>query len=676
MTRLSRTVKSGVQHRNASFLPSSYNEEARTIEVVFATERAIREWSWAANRYINQILEISEAAVDFSRLHSGAPVLDSHRTWGLSSIIGVVEEAWIEGKEARAKIRFSKRPEIASLIDDITSGIIRNVSVGFAVRELKLVSEEKGETPTYRAVKWEPMEISFVPVGADKGAGTRADNNNSQQFTTTINTTTMDVEEVQTPNSSEASQGTQPATGRSASQGSSAPTPESEAPAAAPAPTAPAAPPSESTRSAAEAAIAAERQRVSDIQTICRRANMDEEFTATLISEGTSVSEARAQILEAMVSRSNPAPRTSSARVTGEDEAQQIRSAIIDGISERANPGTVEGFAQNERARRYANMRLIDIARDRLRARGESFDLLSESETVRRAWSTTDYPDLLTGTFDRTLHRVITGMADEWRWTARQTSASDFRQKTGLTVDGNVTFEEIPESGEYRSAPILANEKMNIQLKKYGRKYSISDIAIINDDLDVFSRLPQMIAVGAEQFQSNQVWALITGNALAPDGKALFHADHSNLAASTGAVISETTLSAGRTAMRRQLSPSGQRLGVRPKFLLVPPELETAAEKMISSILATKTGDVNVFANKLEVRVSDQLTDTKAWYLVADPAMTMIDGLVYAYLSGQEGLRTASRINWDTDALEVKASMAFACAVWGYAGWYKNPGGA
>jgi hypothetical protein len=126
--------------------------------------------------------------------------------------------------------------------------------------------------------------------------------------------------------------------------------------------------------------------------------------------------------------------------------------------------------------------------------------------------------------------------------------------------------------------------------------------------------------------------------------------------------------------MRRQKSPAGLKLGIRPHYLLVPPELQTTAEKLVTSVLATTTGDVNVFANQLKVMVSDQLEDPKAWYLLADPSAISADGIVYAYLNSQPGLRTESRVNWDTDALEVKGSMAFATAVWGWEGWYKNKG--
>ena len=67
------------------------------------------------------------------------------------------------------------------------------------------------------------------------------------------------------------------------------------------------------------------------------------------------------------------------------------------------------------------------------------------------------------------------------------------------------------------------------------------------------------------------------------DTKALFHVDHGNKAA-TGAVISDTTLSAARLALRTQKGLDGRIIRVTPKNLLVPPALETVAEKWLATI--------------------------------------------------------------------------------------------
>ena len=42
---------------------------------------------------------------------SGAPVLDTHSSYALGDVVGVVERAWIEGGQGMATLRFSDREE-------------------------------------------------------------------------------------------------------------------------------------------------------------------------------------------------------------------------------------------------------------------------------------------------------------------------------------------------------------------------------------------------------------------------------------------------------------------------------------------------------------------------------------------------------------------------------------
>jgi hypothetical protein len=150
----------------------------------------------------------------------------------------------------------------------------------------------------------------------------------------------------------------------------------------------------------------------------------------------------------------------------------------------------------------------------------------------------------------------------------------------------------------------------------------------------------------------------------------VFSAQHHNLAGA-GAVISETTLSAGRLAMRSQTDPSGMLIAATPKYLLVPSALETLAEKTVTSIQATQTSNVNPFAF-LNVIVEPRLSDAKKWWLVADPAT--IDGLSYAYLAGEEGPQTFSEVGFDTDGIKYKIREDFGCGWDEPRGFYCNPG--
>lgn len=648
---MSRTkAKITVQRTRAAIDQNSFNQEDNTIEVVFATATPVRRFDWVSGTHFNEVLEISETAIDFARLKSGAAVLDTHNSYSLENVIGVVVDAWVSGSEARAKVRLSEEDADAVTVNKIKKGIIRNMSVGYDVFEYnKSETPETNDTPIWTATRWQPLELSFVPVPADHNSGVRSEGKQELKTVKIVNPIKM---------SKTKKRNQQPAK-RNQPKAVNSPAQESKR---------------VDVKEVRRKAVEQERKRVSEITNACRKAGLPTQFAESLIKKNSDLNQARAAIIKEVAKRANRAPRGGDIRVTGTDESVQTRNAIVAGIIERANPGSMKDFAKSEKVRQYRNMRLLDLAKDRLRAKGERYNLMSEQEIVKRAMATTDFPDLLSNAFDRSLRRFYDAVVDDWSFVARQESATDFREKTGIKVDGAVTFEEIPEGGEYKEAPILQNEKATIKLKKYGRKYSITDIAIINDDLSVFSRLPRIMALGAQQFQSEAIWSNVFDNKKAWDGKALFHADHRNLAAALKKAPAEDSLSAARTAMRKQLSLAGNVLGIVPRYLIVPPELETTARKLITAIMATTTGDVNVFAGAFDVVVVNQFTDPDAWYLAADPDAITADGIVYAYLNGEPGLRTESRVNWDTDALEVKGSMAFATAIWGWQGWYKNPG--
>ncbi|WFU14425.1 hypothetical protein [Bradyrhizobium sp. CB3481] len=109
------------------------------------------------------------------------------------------------------------------------------------------------------------------------------------------------------------------------------------------------------------------------------------------------------------------------------------------------------------------------------------------------------------------------------------------------------------------------------------------------------------------------------------DNQPLFHTSHKNKEATTLKNFNDTTptadalLGAGRLALRKQVGLTGvEYLTITPKFLVVPSEQETAAEKGLAIVAPTKTADFNPFSGKLELVVDPRLTSATRWYLAAD----------------------------------------------------------
>ena len=133
--------------------------EDRTIEFPFSSELPVSRW------FGEEVLSHQADAVNLARMNDGAPVLFNHDP---DRVIGVVERAWIDGEKKRgmARVRFSKNELAQQIVADVTDGILRNVSVGYAIRDAKPGADEQ-----IIATSWEPHEVSIVSVPADPTVG-------------------------------------------------------------------------------------------------------------------------------------------------------------------------------------------------------------------------------------------------------------------------------------------------------------------------------------------------------------------------------------------------------------------------------------------------------------------------------------------------------------------------
>jgi len=114
------------------------------------------------------------------------------------------------------------------------------------------------------------------------------------------------------------------------------------------------------------------------------------------------------------------------------------------------------------------------------------------------------------------------------------------------------------------------------------------------------------------------------------DGKALCATDHILLRGGTARNRPSTFVDFGVTALQdalidfeRIVDDSNMPINYRAKFLVVPPETWTQAREVLGSQFKPYTADneINTLANEgLTLIVSHYMTDTDAWFLLADKA--------------------------------------------------------
>lgn len=366
------------------------------------------------------------------------------------------------------------------------------------------------------------------------------------------------------------------------------------------------------------------------------------------------------------------------------DEGDTLRSAVTASIMLRANPQALKADApEREAARNYRGMSLMEVGRvfteetQGIRLRGldkrELAGVLLGLDTRAGMHSTSDFANLLANVASKRLRSAYEAAPQNWKKLGRQSNSPDFKEKSVLQLSSAPSFKKVRESAEFTYGG-LTDGVEKYALATYGRIIAITRQTLINDDLGAFDRLPLLLGRSAAELEASTFWAVLTANAAMNDTVALFHANHGNLLSAT--TIDETNLGLAKAAMRKQKSLAAKAadrepLNLTPRFLVVSPDKEIVAQKMLTAVIANATSGVNVFANSMELIVEARLTGN-GWYTVADPAL--IDTIEYAYLEGEEGVFTEQRIGFQVDGIEVKGRLDFAAKAIDWRGMTHNPG--
>lgn len=626
----------------AAVQPQTYNEDARTVELVWTTGAQVRRFDWMEGPYLEE-LSLDAKAIRMDRLNSGAPLLANHDARSLDAVIGVVEKAWIDGNQGRATVRFSDREDVAPIINDVRAGILRNISVGYQVHEYEVEKpQERGGMPTYRAVDWEPMELSIVTIPADSSAQIRG----SQELHSVSITTR----------------------GNSMSEPSENQTPADEVQAPVEAPVAPDA------NEIRAQVRSQELSRIAAIRDAVRMAKLGDDVADNLINSGASVNESQAEVMR-MWSKSVDEKSTSVHIESGLTSEDKFRAGAVAALAHRA------GVGEDDRSNEFRGMSLHQMAAHALSMKGHKTSGMSRSEIagmVLRGHSTSDFPLLLADVANKSLMNAYQVVPQIWRQIALASSVSDFKTINMLKLGSFSSLSTIVEGAEYTQGT-FGEEREQLTASTKGRYVQVTRQMIINDDLNGLTRMAAMLGQAAARTVNNDVIGVLTANGNMSDGNALFSTNHSNYQG-TGSAISVATLGAARAAMRTQRDASGvDYVEFDPRLLLVPVGKEDHARTVIESTYNTDTTaqlKKNIISGWSPLQVlSHPLLDANsstAWYLLADPSLAPV--VEIAFLDGQQSPYIAQEEEFLTDAVRWKVRMDYGVAANEWRAGYKNVG--
>lgn len=451
---------------------------------------------------------------------------------------------------------------------------------------------------------------------------------------------------------------------------------------AAPAPTpAPAAVPTVTD----EQRILDERTRIANITTMCREFDMEDTDLQKFIQDGTSEDKVRAAILDKLRATSAPIRTGIHVTETGEDE---FRRDAADGLLLR---GGVEVEKATEGANQFSHMTLRDLAIECLERAGvssarrmSSDDLLQEIFSRQYYNPTAAFPTILDNAINKAYvqgHRTAAVTFDKW---TRKGSLKDFKIHDNNYLAGPVgDFLEVPEGGELKNDIPTDAKLPTRRIKTYGKQFTLSRQAFINDDIDLVTRIPARYAAAARRTINTQCYRILMNNPAIYDGKSLFHADHKNLL-TKGTGITQAAVQAMILALSTQKDEFGQPIIVRPGKIIVPAGLDFDIYTIFNSPTINTEGNTQAVNplypyRDLEI-VSDPTINTLAggfgnvmpWFMTANPSDSSF--IEVDYLNGQE-VPTIRR-------METPGQLGFVWDIyldWGinvmdYRGAIKNPG--
>jgi HK97 family phage prohead protease len=654
----------------AAFAPSSLDEEKRTVDLVWTTGARVMRGFF--DRFWEE-LSTDPQHIRMGRLLSGAPLLSSHNGYSLRGVIGVVESASVENGQGVAQVRFAKaedNDEAGRIFRMVQDGVIRNVSVGYRVHRYEKGERGDDDIPVYRATDWEPYEISMVPMGADAGAGVRAEgaDTNPCEF----------VELAQQERRMHEKDATTAAPPASQTKTEERTNPIDE-------------------KAVREEERQTERKRSADIRRTARALGLSEEFVERHIVAGTKAEEFRGLAIDEYEQQRKPHVSDAGriAAVPGGDERDKWLRGAEAWVLQRSGARDIVAKAAAKRGEKvefdpgqFRGMTLRELARAVLERSGVRTAGVDPMRLVSMALeqrgnggyaATGDFPVLLENVLKKTLLGSYEITPDTWSRFCGVGSVSDFRAHYRYRLGSFGVLDDINEGGEYKNKAIPDGEKQTISAGTKGNIIAITRQALINDDMGAFSSLATMLGRAAALTIERAVYALLAQNSGAgptmSDSNPFFHSSRNNVG--TAATITMAAIEADSVVMASQTDPSGNDiLDLSPSVLLVPKSLEGTARTINDSQYDPDTANKLQKPNTVRYLFSDivgtaRLTGTRR-YLFVDP--NLVRAIEVAFLDGQRGPVMEMQEGHRVDGIEWKIRIDFGVAALDHRGALTNAG--
>lgn len=260
-----------------------------------------------------------------------------------------------------------------------------------------------------------------------------------------------------------------------------------------------------------------------------------------------------------------------------------------------------------------------------------------------------------------------------WKQLVNIVPLNNFRSQKLIRFGGYGTLPTVNEGAPYQSLTTPTDEQVTYSPTKKGGIEDYTYEMARNDDLRRLTEIPTKLARAAAQTIYRAIFDVFVNNpTMGYDSTALFHSSHGNT--SSGTALSETGMDTLRQKMRAQAAygDTYEVLGLTPRFLLVPNQLENTANKIANGPALFGSGATSYASDQPNLHVGitpvvvDYWTDANDYFAVASPddvptiEVGFLDGKVTPELFVQDDPNVGSMFAADKATWKVRH-------IWGYA---------
>jgi len=426
---------------------------------------------------------------------------------------------------------------------------------------------------------------------------------------------------------------------------------------------------------AVQAAVMAERQRVTMIREMAQpfvaAGRLTDEDVTAVVNDGTSAEAAGTRFMSTMAQR-EPVPGSQRPAGRGMDETETRRLGMEEALVAR-----LARREPHEAARPYMDYSLVEMAATRMGQTRVPANFGAREDVLRMAFhSTSDFPILLENAMNRSLAARYAQAQPVYRRLAKRRTYTDFRDHTTVRMGDFPSLQPVsPEGGEIK-AGTFGESKEKTAVKAYGVQVLLSRQLLVNDSLDGLAEVLADRGRAVSRFEEATFFAMMLGGAnsdgptLVTTGRQVFNTTDLTKAAS-GAAINLTSVSAGRAAIRKRKSADGNDLALDASLLLVGPDKETEALSFVSPIVPTQISNANPLYTLMSVLCTPKITGN-AWYMFApiEDAPCFEWGL----LDGYTAPRFRMEDPFGVQGTKMSLEHDFGCGAIDFVGGYKNIG--